>query len=101
MGGLFRFWDSLYNSGLYAVEATWVLAFGLALSATIASQWVRWLSIVTATLLVINVAAIWTGIPDAATLPSAVAVSVWLVAASLSLWRVHAPAAALASTATA
>lgn len=96
VGGLFRFWDALYNSGLYAVEATWVLAFGLALSAVIAPRWMTWLSVATAALLAINVFAIWVGIPDAATLPSAIAIAIWLVAASLSLRRVAAPSAALA-----
>lgn len=93
--GLFRFWDALYNSGLYAIEATWVLAFGLALPTTLGSRSMRWLSVVTAALLGVNVFAIWLGVPDTATLPSAVAISVWLVVASLSLRR----AAATPSTA--
>jgi hypothetical protein len=29
--GLFRFWDALYNSGVYVLKATWILAFGLAM----------------------------------------------------------------------
>lgn len=85
--GLFRFWDALYNSGLYAIEATWVLAFGLALHAALGARSMRWLSVVTAALLGVNVFAIWLGIPDTATLPSAVAVAVWLVVASLALRR--------------
>jgi hypothetical protein len=98
VAGLFRFWDALYNSGMYAIEATWVLAFGLALHAVLGARSMRWLSIVTATLLGINVFAIWLGIPDVATLPSAVAVAVWLVLASLSLWRASAsPLTATAS----
>jgi len=98
--GLFRFWDALYNSGMYAIEATWVLAFGLALHAVLGSRSMRWLSAVTATLLGINVFAIWIGIPDAATLPSAVAISVWLVVASLSLRRAAAtPSTAMATAA--
>jgi hypothetical protein len=98
--GLFRFWDALYNSGMYAIEATWVLAFGLALTLVLGSRSTRWLSVVTATLLGINVFAIWLGIPDAATLPSAVAVSVWLVAASLSLRRTAAsPSSAMVTAA--
>jgi hypothetical protein len=98
--GLFRFWDALYNSGMYAIEATWVLAFGLALHAVFGMRSMRWLSAVTATLLGINVFAIWLGIPDAATLPSAVAVAVWLVVASLSLRRAAAsPSSAMATAA--
>jgi hypothetical protein len=99
--GLFRFWDALYNSGMYAIEATWVLAFGLALHAVLGSRSMRWLSVVTAALLGINVFAIWLGIPDAATLPSAVAISVWLVVASLSLRRASASSSAAMATAAA
>jgi hypothetical protein len=98
--GLFRFWDALYNSGLYAIEATWVLAFGLALHAALGSRSMRWLSAVTAALLGVNVFAIWLSIPDTATLPSAVAISVWLVVASLSLRRAaDTPSTALATAA--
>jgi hypothetical protein len=98
--GLFRFWDALYDSGLYAIEATWVLAFGLALHAALGSRSMRWLSVVTAALLGVNVFAIGLAIPDAATLPSAVAVSAWLVVASLALRRAAAtPSTAMATAA--
>lgn len=97
--GLFRFWDALYNSGLYAIEATWVLALGLALNWSLGSRSMRWLSAVTAALLSVNVFAIWLGIPDTATLPSAIAISVWLVVASLSLRRAAmTPSTAMAMT---
>ncbi len=89
VGGLFRFWDALYNSGLYPLEATWVLAFGLAMRANPAfPRFMTWLTPLTALLLAINVTAIWVGIPDAATLPSAALISVWLAGASLGLGRV-------------
>lgn len=98
--GLFRFWDALYNSGLYTIEATWVLAFGLAVHAALGSRSMRWLSVVTAALLGVNVFAIWLGIPDTATLPSAVAISVWLVVVVLSLRRAAAtPSTAMAAAA--
>ncbi|MBA2380828.1 MAG: hypothetical protein H0V73_01840 [Chloroflexi bacterium] len=62
--GLFRFWDALYNSGAYALEATWVAAFGLAMRHLSAfSGWLPRFSFVTAALLAINVSAIWVGIP--------------------------------------
>jgi len=85
---LFRFWDVLYNSGTYALEATWVLAFGFALRAR--PSFPRWwfgLSVVTAALLAINVTAIWIGIPDVATLPSAGFLAAWFVGASIGLRR--------------
>ena len=86
--GLFRFWDVLYNSGTYVLEATWILAFGLAMRDVPAfPRFMRWLSPLTAILLGINVFAIWVGIPDAATLPSALLLSAWLAGASLGLRR--------------
>lgn len=98
VGGLFRFWDALYNSGLYGLEATWVLAFGLAVRGVPAFPRVMsWLSLLTGVLLGINVFAIWIGIPDAATLPSAIAIAAWLVTASIGLRRLAStPAAELA-----
>jgi hypothetical protein len=88
VSALFRFWDALYNSGIYALEATWVLAFGLAMRAEPAfPRMTSWLSPLAAALLAINVFAIWLGIPDFLTLPSAVAVAGWLVVASIGLRR--------------
>jgi hypothetical protein len=98
--GFFRFWDVLYNSGLYAIESTWVLAFGLALRRALGPRWMSLLSGVTATLLGLNVFAIWIGVPDAVTIPSAVAIASWLVVASLSLRRADAgPWTAMATAA--
>lgn len=86
--GLFRFWDALYNSGGYVLEATWVLAFGLAMRGVPAfPSFMRWFSPLTALLLGINVFAIWVGIPDAATLPSSLLFAIWLGGASLGLGR--------------
>lgn len=89
VGGLFRFWDVLYNSALYPIEATWVLGFGLAMRGNAAfPRFMTWLTPLTSLLLAINVTAIWVGIPDSATLPSAALISVWLAGASLGLGRV-------------
>lgn len=86
--GLFRFWDALYNSGAYALEATWVAAFGLAMRDVAAfPRWLPRYSLLTAALLAINVSAIWIGIPDAATLPSALFLGLWFAAASFGLGR--------------
>jgi len=86
--GLFRFWDVLYNSGVYVLESTWVLAFGLAMRGVPAfPRFMAWLSPLAALLLAVNVFAIWVGIPDMATLPSAFLLSAWLGGASLGLWR--------------
>ncbi len=89
VAGLFRFWDVLYNSGAYVLEATWVLAFGLAMKGVPGfPRRLPALSGVTALLLGINVFAIWVGIPDAATLPSALFLAVWMAMASIGLWRI-------------
>ncbi len=86
---LFRFWDVLYNSGTYVLEATWVAAFGLAMRETgTFPRWMVGLSAITAVLLAVNVTAIWVGIPDQATLPSALALAAWFVGASLGLRRI-------------
>jgi len=85
---LFRFWDVLYNSGTYVFEATWVAAFGLALRGHPGfPRWLFGVSILTSLLLAINVFAIWVGIPDPATLPSAILLSAWFIGASLGLRR--------------
>ncbi len=94
--GLFRFWDVLYNSGAYALEAVWVFAFGLAMRSVVGFPgWLPRFSFVTAALLAINITAIWVGIPDVATLPSALLLGIWFGAASFGLYR----SAAVPSTA--
>ena len=100
--GLFRFWDALYNSGAYALETTWVAAFGLAMRHVAAfPAWLPRFSLVTSALLAINVSAIWVGIPDAATLPSALFLGIWFGGASLGLYRLAASPATVVSRATA
>ena len=85
---LFRFWDTLYNSGAYALEAGWVAAFGLAMRDAVGfPRWLTAYSVVTAALLALNVFAIWVGIPDTATLPSALFLMIWFVSASYGLSR--------------
>lgn len=96
--GLFRFWDVLYNSGAYTLEATWVVCFGLAARSTAGfPRWLPRFSVVTSALLAVNVTAIWIGIPDAATLPSSLFLAVWFGATSFGLLRTGAAAAAPAS----
>ena len=98
--GLFRFWDTLYNSGAYALEATWVAAFGLAMREVGGvPRRLPGFSLVTAALLAVNVTAIWVGIPDAATLPSALFLGIWFAATSLGLARFVVSTAAAAGAA--
>jgi hypothetical protein len=86
--GLFRLWDVVYNSATYGLEATWVLAFGLAMRSTLGfPRFLGWFAPVAAVLLFVNVFAIWVGIPDALTLPASLALSVWLASAAFGLGR--------------
>ena len=88
---LFRFWDVLYNSAAYALEAGWLAAFGLAMRE--ARGFPRWLprfSLVVAALQLVNMSAIWVGIPDSLTLVGNLAFGAWFVGASIGLGRVGA-----------
>lgn len=85
---LFRFWDVLYNSGLYVLEAGWVGAFGLAMSENPAfPRWLPRFSIAVAALQLINMTAIWVGIPDQFTLVGNMGFAIWIGAASVGLGR--------------
>lgn len=85
-----------------ALEATWVLGFGLALRGRPRFPgWLFGLSVVTGILLAVNVTAIWVGIPDIATLPSAGFLAAWFVGASIGLRREASGAAAVATVAAA
>ncbi|MDP9266234.1 MAG: hypothetical protein M3O91_09000 [Chloroflexota bacterium] len=67
--GLFRFWDVLHNSGAYALEAGLLASFGLAMRDERAfPRWVPTVALVAAALQLVNMTAIWVGIPDAATM---------------------------------
>ena len=89
---LFRFWDLLYNSGLYAVEAALLLAFGLAwLAPGPTPRWLGVLSLVAAALQGVNMLSLFLGFPDLWTLPGNLAFMAWFVGASLALWKQGGP----------
>ena len=88
---LFRFWDVLYNSGLYVLEAGWIAAFGLAMSESAAfPRWLPRFSLAVAGLQLVNMTAIWVGIPDQATLVGNIGFGIWFGAASVGLGRLAA-----------
>jgi len=88
VAGLFRFWDVLYNSGAYVLEASWLAFFGLALRDVAAfPRWLPRFSLIVAAAQVINMTAIWVGIPDTATLAGNLLLAVWFGAASVGLGR--------------
>jgi len=85
---LFRFWDVLYNSALYVLEAGWVTAFGLAMIGNPAfPRWLPRFSLVVAALQLVNMAAIWVGIPDQLTLAGNIGFGTWIGGASFGLTR--------------
>jgi len=91
--GFFRLWDVLYNSGAYVLEAGWVLCFGLAVRDLAAfPRWLPRLSYVVCAIQLVNMSAIWVGIPDPATLIGNLLLGVWFGATSFGLGRVAARA---------
>ena len=97
--GLFRFWDVLYNSGAYVLEAAWVASFGLAMRDVAAfPRWLPRFSYVLAGVLLVNMSAIWIGIPDVATLPGNMLLAVWFAGASVGLGRLVTARAPFAAT---
>jgi len=85
---LFRVWDVLYNSALYVLEAGWVAAFGIAMSGNPAfPRWLPRFSLVVAALQLVNVAAIWVGMPDQLTLAGNFGFGIWIGGASFGLTR--------------
>jgi hypothetical protein len=98
--GLFRFWDVLYNSGAYALEASYLVCFGLAMrDAAAFPRWLPNFSLVVGAAQVVNMFAIWVGIPDTATLPANMLFGVWFAATSVGLGRVAARTASRPVTA--
>lgn len=86
--GLFRFWDVLYNSGAYVLEAGWLVSFGLAMRDAVGfPRWLPRFSYLVAVLQLVNMTAIWVGIPDIATLAGNMLLAVWFATASIGLGR--------------
>ena len=86
--GLFRFWDVLYNSGAYVTEAGWIACLGLAMRDSDAfPRWLPRFSLVVAFMQLVNMTAIWVGIPDAATLAGNMLLAIWLGASCVGLGR--------------
>lgn len=98
--GLFRFWDVLYNSGAYALEASYLICFGLAMRDTAAfPRWLPRYSLLVAAAQVLNMFAIWVGISDTATLPANLLFGVWFAGTSVGLGRMAAHTARRPATA--
>jgi hypothetical protein len=79
-------WDFAYNSALYAMEASYPLAFALAMTAWSGTpRWLIGLAALVSTLQLVNMTSLVVGLPMAATLPGTLAfvgwfaVTAWLV----------------------
>jgi len=87
--GLFRFWDVLYNSAMYVLEAGWLACFGLAMRGVAGFPgWLPRYSYAVAAAQIVNMTAIWVGIPDSATLVGNLLFGVWFGVTSIGLGRV-------------
>jgi hypothetical protein len=85
---LFRFWDVLYNGGVYAVEAGVAVSFALAMQHVPGfPRWMPWFGLVTGALQLVNMLGLFIGIPDSLTLPGNITFAIWLVGANIGLSR--------------
>jgi hypothetical protein len=85
---LFRFWDILYNSATYILEAGYAATFALAMGDVRAfPRWMPRYGLVVALLLLVNVTALFVGIPDNLTLIGNLAFVGWFIGANIGLSR--------------
>jgi len=85
---LFRFWDIMYNSLLYWVEAGWLLLFSIVkLKGRTFAHWIGWVGGVAAILQVVSALAIPLSFPAGLTFPGNIALALWFIAVSVSLIR--------------
>lgn len=85
---LFRFWDILYNSATYLAEAGYAFAFARAMrDARAFPRWMPWWGVIVGALQLVNMSALFVGIPDNLTLIGNLAFMLWFVGASIGLTR--------------
>jgi hypothetical protein len=81
-------WDFAYNSALYAMEASYPLAFALAMAARSGTpRWVIGLAGLVSALQFVNMASLVVGLPMAATLPGTLAFVAWFAATAWLVGR--------------
>jgi hypothetical protein len=86
---LFRFWDVLYNSGVYVVEASLTITFALAMQYVPAfPRWMPRFGLLVGALQLVNMTALFVGIPDSATILGNLAFMVWFIGANIGLGRI-------------
>jgi hypothetical protein len=85
---LFRFWDILYNSATYVLEAGYAGAFALAMRDV--REFPRWMpryGLMVPVLQLVNGTALFVGIPDNVTLIGNLAFMGWFIGANIGLGR--------------
>ncbi len=94
---LFRLWDILYNSATYTLEAGYAGMFALAMRDVRAfPRWMPAFGLVVAALQILNVTALFAGIPDTLTLIGNIALLGWFVGANIGMGRLAKPLAGAA-----
>lgn len=97
-------WDFTYNSALYAMEASYPLAFAIAMTAWPRTpRWLIGLAVLVSALQLVNMTSLVVGLPMAATLPGTLAFVAWFAATAWLVGRgtftlEAAPDAAVVST---
>ena len=95
-------WDFTYNTALYAMEASYPLAFAMAMTrVTGAPRWLLGLAALTAVLQLINMTSLVVGLPMAATLPGTLSFVAWFAATAWLVGRIRPTASASRNAATA
>jgi len=82
----FRFWDTLYNGGLYAMEAGLAVTFTLAMrNMREFPRWMPLFGLVVGALQLMNLSALFVGIPDSVTVIGNITLAIWFAGASIGL----------------
>lgn len=81
-------WDFTYNAAVYALEASYPLAFALAMAAWPGTpRWLVGLAGAVAVLQALNMTALVVGLPFAATIPGTIAFAIWFAVTAWQLGR--------------
>jgi hypothetical protein len=81
-------WDFTYNTALYAMEASYPLAFAIAMTAWAGTpRWLIGLAALVSVLQLVNMTSLVVGLPMAVTLPGTLAFVVWFAATAWQVGR--------------
>lgn len=82
-------WDFTYNTAVYAMEASYPLAFAVAMTAWAGTpRWFLGLAAVVSVLQLVNMTSLVVGLPMAATLPGTLAFVAWFAATAWLIGRI-------------